>query len=137
MRIVFALLILSALPAQADMVVAARTIRAQTILTPADLRVSDAAMPGTFAAITEVIGQEARVILYPGRPILPEDVGPPAIVDRNQIVPLVYARDGLTIRMDGRALGRGSTGDVVRVMNLQSRTTLSGKVQPDGSVRVE
>ena len=138
MRLLMAMLAtLGALPAQADMVVAARTIRPQSVLTAADLRIESAAMPGTFSAIADVIGQESRVVLYPGRPILPEDIGPPALVDRNQIVPLVYAKDGLMIRLEGRALGRASTGEVVRVMNLQSRTTVSGKVQPDGSVRVE
>jgi flagellar basal body P-ring formation protein FlgA len=37
---------------------------------------------------------------------------------------------------DGRALGRAGIGDVVRVMNLGSRQTVSGLVLADGSIVV-
>ncbi|WP_407493738.1 flagellar basal body P-ring formation chaperone FlgA [Pseudooceanicola sp. MF1-13] len=123
--------------AMADIVVAARTVRPQTILTAADLTTADQDMAGTFADIDALIGQETRVVLYAGRPILPEDVGPAAVIDRNQIVPLVYASNGLTIRSEGRALGRASVGEAVRVMNMQSRNSVTGQVQPDGSVLVQ
>ena len=131
------ILLLAPAPVLADIVVAARTLRPQTVLAAGDLTLSPQEMAGTFSDLAALIGQETRVVLYPGRPILPEDVGPPAVIERNQIVTLVYAQNGLTLRAEGRALGRGSPGDVIRVMNLQSRTTLSGRVQPDGSLLVD
>lgn len=124
-------------PVAAEMVVAARVVRPQTILSAADLALSDQQMAGTFSDFAGLIGQEAKVVLYPGRPILPEDVGPPALVDRNQIVPLVYTLNGLTIRLEGRALGRASVGESLRVMNLDSRNVVTGIVQQDSSVRVK
>lgn len=125
-----------ATPAPAEMLVAARTIRSQTILGPLDVAVVEGEMPGALIDPAEAIGQEARVNLYAGRPIAAGDVGPPATIERNQIVTLVYTQGGLTIAADARALGRAGTGDALRVMNLASRSTVTGFVAADGSVTV-
>lgn len=130
------LLLMTATPAMADMVVATRTIRPQTILMASDLAVEAGDFPGTFAHPEALVGQETRVVLYAGRPVLPEDVGPPALIERNQIVTLSYNRAGLSIRMEGRSLARAGIGERVRVMNLQSRATVQGEVGDDGTVRV-
>jgi len=124
-------------PALAESLVATRTIRALTILGPADVAVSDAVIPGAVTDPTQAIGREARTVIYPGRPIHPGDLGVPALVARNQIVPLHYVQGSLSISVEARALGRGAPGDLIRVMNLGSRTTVSGMVMPDGSVRVD
>ncbi|MEM9971263.1 MAG: flagella basal body P-ring formation protein FlgA, partial [Pseudomonadota bacterium] len=42
----------------------------------------------------------------------------------------------LTIRTEGRVLDRGAVGDRVRVMNLTSRSTVSGIVAAGGTVVV-
>ena len=122
--------------AMAETLVAARTVRSQAILSPADVDVIAKTIPGSLTHPDEVIGMEARVVLYAGRPIRPGDIGPPAIVERNQIVTLLYRRGGLTIAAEARALGRAGAGDMVRVMNLASRNTVTGLVQLDGSVTV-
>lgn len=134
--LVAAVVLAAALPVWADTVVPTRTIRAQAILTAADVQLIAGDVPGTYVALDEVVGQEARVVLYAGRPIRIEDVGPPAIVERNQIVVLVYARGGLTIATEGRALARAGVGDRLRVMNLGSRATVTGLVLADGTVSV-
>ncbi|MGC8201121.1 flagellar basal body P-ring formation chaperone FlgA [Aliiroseovarius sp. PTFE2010] len=120
----------------ADVLVPTRTIRAQQILSAADVKAIQGDIPGMLIDTREAVGQEARVVLYAGRPIRVEDVGPPAIVERNQIVPLVYRNATLTLKTDARALARGGIGDSIRVMNLSSRTTVTGIVAPDGSVQV-
>lgn len=129
-------LVLTAGPALAETLVAARTIRPQTILAPEDLAVIDRTIGGMLRAKSEAIGLETRVALYSGRPIRPEDIGAPAIIDRNQIVTLVYGSAGLSIYTDARALDRAGVGDLLRVMNLASRSTVTGVVQSDGTVRV-
>lgn len=126
-----------AVPARGETLVAARTLRAQTVLGPEDVAVVDGAVPGTATDPAEVLGLETRVAIYQGRPIRAADLGPPAIVDRNQAVMLIYAAGPLTITAEGRALGRGGVGDRVKVMNIASRTTLSGVVAGDGTVRVK
>lgn len=134
--LITACLWLAATPAIADTVIAARTIRAQTILAPSDLTMVAGDVPGAIGSIDEAVGLEARVMLYTGRPISASDIGPAAVVDRNQIVVLRYSHGGLSIFADGRALDRAGIGDVLRVMNLSSRTTVSGVVAPDGSIHV-
>ncbi|WP_147111874.1 flagellar basal body P-ring formation chaperone FlgA [Tateyamaria sp. syn59] len=130
------ILLLTAGIASADMVTPTRTLRPGTVITAADLVLRDAAHPGTFDRVLDVVGQEARVALYAGRPIPFEAIGPPAIINRNQIVPLFFNVGGLSITTDGRALERGGIGDRIRVMNLSSRATLFGFVQEDGSIKV-
>jgi flagella basal body P-ring formation protein FlgA len=123
-------------PALAESVVATRTIRAQSIIEAADLTMSDTVAPGALTDPALALGLEARVTLYAGRPVRAGDLGPPAIVERNQIVPLSYRTGGLAIQVEGRALARGGVGDVIRVMNLASRATVTGRIAPDGQVLV-
>lgn len=125
-----------ALPALAETVVPVRTIRANALILETDVGLKAGENPNGFARLSDVIGQEARVVLYPGRPIMAGDIGPPALVDRNQIVRLFFDGGGLQIETEGRALERGAVGDHVRVMNLSSRATLFGQVQQDGTVKV-
>lgn len=122
--------------ALAETVVPSQTLRAHTIIAPHDLVVRAFGTPGAISDPEEIIGLETRVTLYAGRPIPPSSIGPPALVTRNQLVVLRYAAGELNILVDGRSLGRGGEGDRVRVMNLSSRSTLFGTVQPDGTIEV-
>jgi flagella basal body P-ring formation protein FlgA len=131
-----ALALCLAAPAPAEILVATHTIRSQTILGPADMAVVEGEMPGALIDPAEAIGQEARVNLYANRPIAAGDVGPPAIIERNQIVTLRYDNGLLSIAADARALDRAGVGDALRVMNLASRKTVTGYVAPDGTVVV-
>ncbi len=135
MRWVLVLILLPGL-ASAESVIALRRIPAQSVVSAADLNIVDAEIDGAVTDAALVIGQEARVTIYAGRPIRTADFGPPALVDRNQIVTLIYVAGGLQIATEGRALGRGGTGDVIRVMNLSSRSTVSGIMTDTGAVRV-
>ncbi|ARE40404.1 Flagellar basal-body P-ring formation protein FlgA [Rhodovulum sp. P5] len=129
-------LMATAQPVSAEMVVATRMIRGMTILGPDDVALVEGTTPGALVEQADAIGQEARVNLYAGRPIRAGDIGPPAIIERNQIVTVLYAGRGLTIAAEGRALERAGVGDMVRVMNLASRKTVNGYVSEDGTVSV-
>lgn len=136
MRALALCMVLLPVPAVAESLIALRTMPAGTVLDPGTVGLAAEDHPGALSDMDDVIGQEARVVLYAGRPILARDIAPPAIVDRNQIVVLVYQRGPLSIFVDGRALGRGRAGDLVRVMNLGSHNTVSGVIAPDGSIHV-
>ena len=129
-------LLVSAAPAQAQSVIAARTLRAQTVISAQDVTLSEATIPGAYTALDEVIGLETRVALYAERPVRSGEVGPPALVERNQIVPLIYQTGSLVIQAEGRALDRAGIGETIRVMNLASRQTVSGQIRADGSIVV-
>lgn len=115
--------------ALSDTVVPVRTIRAQAILTAADVEMRDIAGPGAFTMVSQLVGLETREVLYVGRPIHPNQVGPPALVERNQAVQMIYAAGQVQIATEGRALGRAAMGEIVRVMNLASRNTVTAIVE--------
>ncbi|MGH1355010.1 MAG: flagellar basal body P-ring formation chaperone FlgA [Thalassovita sp.] len=131
-----AFLILLTSPAAADVVVAARTLRPHTMVMEQDVVVKNGSLPGTASDVSQVVGLETRVAVYAGRPIRTGDLSAPAVVERNQIVLLTFSKNGLTIQSEGRSLARAGPGERIRVMNLSSRSTLSGTVQPDGSIVV-
>lgn len=133
---VLALWLLLAGPALAENVVATRTIPAGSIIGPEDVTLVDAVLPGALADLSLALGQETRTAIYAGRPVRASDLGPPTLVERNQSVPLIYRSGGLAISTEGRALARGSVGEVIRIMNLGSRTTVSGRIGADGAVYV-
>lgn len=131
-----ALLLAVASTAEADALVATRTIRAQEIIAPSDLELKSINVNGGLTDPEVLIGQEARVALYPGRPVRANDVTAPALVERNQIIPLIYLRGTLEISAEARALGRAAAGDRIRVMNLSSRNSVFATIGDDGSAYV-
>lgn len=120
----------------AESISVSRVIRANAIIAPSDLIILQSTYPGALAASDEIVGLEARVTLYPGRPIMPSQVGPAALVTRNQLVSLRYRKGNLVIEADARALGRGGVGETIRVMNLASKTTVSGLILANGTLEV-
>ena len=120
--------------AVAEVVVPVRTIRAKEIIRAEDLVQKPADIDGTISNLAGIVGKEARRALYAGRPIKPGDVGPPAVVSRNDLITLVFSRGPLRISIEGRALGRGSVGETIRAMNMVSRMTVSGVVMSNGSI---
>ncbi len=132
-------LLIALLPAPAtgaEALVATRPIPAGTVLSIEDMAVVSAKIPGALTAADLALGQEARRAIAAGRPIMADDIAPPARVERNQIVPLHYAAGTLSIVTEGRALDQGAEGQVIAVMNLSSRSRVTGRVMADGSVHV-
>lgn len=125
-----------AVPLSAETVIAARTIRAQEIINFEDLAIHSGTFTGGVSELEAFVGMEARVALYAGRPVRLGDVTLPSVVERNGIVQLVYNQGGLTITTEGRALDRAAPGDLIRVMNLSSRTTVTARIANDGTARV-
>lgn len=132
-------LILCLLPSAlcAEGVVSTRIIRAGAVIEASDLTLTSVSKTGAVRSIEEIAGLEAKVMIYPGRPVLYVQVGNPAIIERNQVVPLIFAAGGLEIETEGRALSRGGEGDLIRVLNISSKVTVRGLVQANGSIRVE
>ncbi|HEY1782038.1 MAG TPA: flagellar basal body P-ring formation chaperone FlgA [Roseiarcus sp.] len=83
-----------------------------------------------------IVGRVARLTLLPGHAIPFSGVSNRKLVSNGAEVKLVFSEDGLVIMATGSALQDGSIGDIVRVRNDDSGVTVSGAVQPDGSVRV-
>lgn len=110
----------------ADQIFAKRTLRVGSILTPEDLTTPSGQM----------VGLEVRRAIYAGHPINQSDLGPPTLVRRNEIVTMTFRNRGIALRAEGRALGAGGSGEVVDVMNLESRRTIRAVVTGSRSVEV-
>ena len=130
------IVILALLPLSvaADELTATRNLPAGTVLTEADLAVAPSARTGLTPA--DAIGKALRTAAYQGRPIQAGQLTTPTLVTRNQLITLAYESPALRIETEGRALGAGGAGDVIRVMNIASRTTLSARINPDGTATV-
>lgn len=111
---------------------ASRTLPAGTVIGLEDVILED----GTSIYDTNIIGLQTRTIIYEGKPIHPARLIPPTLISRNQIVPITYETPLMVIQTEGRALEPGQIGQTIRVMNLSSKATISGRVSPDGTVKV-
>jgi flagellar basal body P-ring formation protein FlgA len=82
------------------------------------------------------VGMQARKQLRAGQALRTADLAKPDLVQRDQSVALVYESAGLYLTIRGKALEGGTEGDVVNVLNLQSKRTVAGVVIGRGQVSV-
>ncbi|WKA26843.1 flagellar basal body P-ring formation chaperone FlgA [Bradyrhizobium roseum] len=88
------------------------------------------------AARDRAVGMQARRQLRAGQAVKTADLVKPDLVQRDQSVTLTYEAPGIYLTMRGKALENGAEGDVVTVMNLQSKRTLSGTVTGRGQISI-
>lgn len=88
------------------------------------------------ASRARAVGMQARKPLRAGVPLKSADLGKPDRVSRDQNVTLIYEAPGLYLTGRGKALESGTEGDVVNVLNLQSKRTVQGTVVGPGQVSV-
>ena len=79
---------------------------------------------------------QARRQLRAGQAIKGADLAKPDLVQRDQSVTLIYETPTIYLTIRGKALDNGTEGDVVSVMNLQSKRTVSGIVVGRGQVAI-
>jgi flagella basal body P-ring formation protein FlgA len=117
-------------------VVTTRALRARAVIEPGDVALMHREAPGALSDPAEAVGLETSGWLQAGAALMPDHVVPAAIVERNQIVLLVFRKGMLEITTDGRALERAAPGDRVRTMNLESKTIVTGRAIAPGIVEV-
>ncbi|MCV2867058.1 flagellar basal body P-ring formation chaperone FlgA [Defluviimonas sp. WL0002] len=134
MRRVLLAIMFAAQPGLAETAIAARTIPARAMISADDVISTPDSVPGG-AKTDDAIGQEARVTMFRGQPVLIANLVTPALVQRNQPVRLHYRSGGLTISAEGRSLDRAALGETVRALT-SSRSIVTGQVLRDGSVQI-
>lgn len=92
--------------------------------------------PDMVTDAAQAIGRAARNTVSAGRPLRSGDLTKPHLVERNAFVTLVYEVPGITLTMRGKANEAGSEGDVVEVLNIQSKRVVHGVVTGQGRVVV-
>src|SRR5712671_6687632 len=91
---------------------------------------------GDVASRARAVGMQARKQLRIGQALKVADLAKPDLVQRDQSVTLIYEAVGLYLTIRGKALEGGTEGDVVSVLNLQSKRTVSGVVIGRGQVSI-
>lgn len=123
-----------------DVLVLNRGISAGETVSAADISVErrDAARiaGAVLASPADAVGRTARRVLPAGTVLSATDLVAQRLVRRGDTVALVSRRDGLEVRMSGRALGDAGENERVSVENSSSRKIVQGVVEAGGAVLV-
>ncbi|WP_417680434.1 flagellar basal body P-ring formation chaperone FlgA [Roseibium sp.] len=111
------------------------------IVRPEDLttvRLARGSVPARALTDTdEILGLAARSNLRANSPLTRNDFERPTVIPRGEKVTIIYQLPGMKLTTRGQALEDGAAGDVIDIMNLQSRRKISATVISGGQVRVE
>ena len=91
---------------------------------------------GIVTDIKQAVGLAARTTLQADRPLRASELMKPETIQRNEQVTLVYEVPGLTLTVRGKALEGGAEGDVITVLNEQTKRPVQGVVAGPGRVVV-
>ena len=121
-------------------VVTARALKKGDVVTANDLAYSDrdrAESPGDAVRdLAALVGLRSKRALAGDQLLREGDFEPVPIVERGDRVMLVLQSGALLIQVTGQAKERGATGDWIRVVNLDSKRELTGRVDREGRVHV-
>jgi flagella basal body P-ring formation protein FlgA len=93
---------------------------------------------GTDPATRDIaLGMQMRRPMRTGQPLRVVDLAKPDLVQRDQAVTLIYQTAGMYLTTRGKALDSGTEGDVVSVLNPQSKRTVTGVVTGRGQVTIQ
>lgn len=88
------------------------------------------------ASRDRTVGMQSRRQIRAGQAVRNADLAKPDLVVRDQAVTLVYRVPGIQLTIRGKAQDSGTEGDVVNVMNMQSKRSVAGVVTGRGEVTV-
>ena len=123
-----------------EVAVLTRNVDRGDLLKSSDLVVErrpKAEIGGDAASRDRAVGMQTRRPMRANQPLKVADLVKPDLVQRDQNVTLIYQSAGLYLTTRGKALDSGTEGDVVNVLNPQSKRTISGIVTGRGQVTVE
>lgn len=118
-----------------------RAVGRDDVIRASDLRFQDVSYARTVGTPTliepaDIIGLAARRSLRAGALINPDDLTAPLMVERQELVTLVYRQGALALTVRARAMDDGAEGQAIDVMNLQSNRVVRGVVTSHGLVHV-
>lgn len=86
--------------------------------------------------LDDVVGMIARDSMLLGETISRRSLVPKQLIKRNQMVSVEAAAGALVVRSRAKSLDNGSAGDVIRLINPESKAEFQGIVRSDGTVEV-
>lgn len=85
----------------------------------------------------DIIGMTPKRIVLPGKPLKVNDLEYPLIVERGDLVTMLFNEGGMRLTAKGKALENGAKGDLVRVSNSASSRTVEALVTGQREVLVK
>ncbi|MFY8114715.1 MAG: flagellar basal body P-ring formation chaperone FlgA [Rhabdaerophilum sp.] len=89
-----------------------------------------------LTADADLTGMIPRRVLKAGEPIRNSDLAKPILVEKNQVITVLYNSGGLMLSMRGRAQNSGSMGETIRVQNPQSKRIVEGVVTGQAQITI-
>jgi flagella basal body P-ring formation protein FlgA len=123
-----------------EVAVLTRNVERTDILKSADVVVERrprAEVGSDAAAREQAVGMQMRRPIRAGQPLRAADLVKPDLVQRDQAVTVIFQTAGLYLTTRGKALDNGTEGDVVSVLNIQSKRTVTGTVTGRGQVTIQ
>jgi flagella basal body P-ring formation protein FlgA len=117
-----------------------RNVERNDILKSSDVvieRRPKADVGGDAAGRNHSVGMQMRRPMRSGQPLRSADLVKPDLVQRDQEVTVIYQSAGLYLTTRGKALDSGAEGDLVNVLNPQTKRTLSGTVSARAQVTIQ
>lgn len=138
-RLLAAILVSAVLvaPAAAADVTAVETLERGRILSRGDIEIFPAPDEDPAQVESAYIGKQLTRTVYAGYEITSRHLQEPLMVERNTIVTMTYRIGSLTITTHGRALGQGSQGDTIQVLNTESKKRVLAVITGPDQVSVE
>jgi flagella basal body P-ring formation protein FlgA len=123
-----------------EAVVPTREIAQGQVIKVSDLAVERrpkaSSTPTTLTTIEQAQGLSTKHALRAGQVIRQADVAKPELVGRGETVTIVFQVPGILLTILGKAVEPGALGDVISVVNVQSKHTLQATVIGPGRVSV-
>jgi len=91
---------------------------------------------GESISAEQAVGLAATRALRAGQVLRLSDLHKPQVVQRNEVVTIVYEVPGILLTMRGKVLEPGAVGDLVSVLNVQSNRTVQATVSGPGRVTI-
>lgn len=120
-----------------DVTVLVRSVERGTVLRAEDISLEQRPRNEVTADLIGAIpaaGKAIKRAMRAGQILREADLSRPEIVHRGESVVIVYRTDGIFLTTRGKAEEGGAMGDVINVVNLQSKRTLQGVVTGPGEV---
>ncbi len=123
-----------------DVVAVTQPLRRGDILKEENLdviRMARSKVPaGALTDPDDVVGKQARTNIRANAPLARKDFQRPILIRRSEKVTVTYLMSGMKLTSRAQAMDDGAKGDVIDVMNLQSRRIVPAIVTSRGQVRV-
>lgn len=90
----------------------------------------------TMGEADRAVGMALRRAARAGQPLRAADLMRPELVQRNENITLIFEAPGIMLTSRAKALETGAEGDVISVLNVQSKRTVQGTVTGPATVTV-